>query len=185
MIWEVWTGFIAELSPSRSFRAPTIFDHQFVVRTSRCVLRKAQIADVPALSMIWADLTVRRFLGGPISAEEAIRRAQSRVDLGELCAVCLLADERIIGCIIVEERCNRVLEIAYLFNVDDWGRGHATEAISALIDEIRRKFGGYEMIAKTQSANLPSRRLLERVGFRVNKEIVEFGELQAIYGQRL
>ena len=185
MIWEVWTGFIAELSSSRSFRESSIFDEQFVVRTSRLALRKAQIADVSALSAIWGDVNVRRYLGGAISADEAIRRTQSRVEAGELCTVHLFDDERIVGCIDVRDRSNRELEISYLFGVDAWGYGYATEAISAVINELRGKFEGYEMIAKTQAANLPSRRLLERIEFRMRREIVEFGELQAIYGRRL
>ena len=185
MSWEVWTGFIAELSPSRSFLESAIFDDQFVVRTSRLAFRKAQIADVQALSVIWADADVRRYLGGPISADEAIRRARSRVEAGELGAVRLLDDERIIGCINVEDRRNRELEISYLFSVDAWGCGYATESISAVVDELRSNFEGYEMIAKTQAANLPSMRLLERIGFRMQQEIVEFGETQAIYGRCL
>ena len=185
MIWEVWTGFIAELSPSRSFRESTIFDDQFVVHTSRLALRKAQIADVPALSAIWGDVNVRRYLGGSISADEAIRRAQSRVEAGELCTVCLLEDERIIGCINVEDRRNSELEISHLFIVDAWGHGYATESISVIIKALRGKFEGYEMIAKTQAVNLPSKRLLERIGFRMQHEIVEFGEIQAIYSRYL
>ena len=181
----MWTGFIAELSPSRSFLEPAIFDDQFVVCTSRLTLRKAQIADVQALSVIWADSDVRRYLGGPISAYEAIRRARSRVAARELCAVRLLDDERIIGCINVEDRRNRELEISYLFGVDAWGYGYATEAVFAIVNELRSTFEGYEVIAKTQAANLPSMRLLERIGFRMQQEIVEFGETQAIYGRCL
>ena len=185
MIWEVWTAFIAELSPSRSFRESTIFDDQFVVHTSRLALRKAQIADVPALSAIWGDVNVRRYLGGSISADEANSRAQSRVEAGELCTVRLLDDARVIGCIDVRDRSNRELEISYLFSVDVWGHGYATESVAAVLNELRGKFEGHEMIAKTQMANSPSRRLLERIEFQMRQEVVEFGEVQAIYSRYL
>ena len=181
----MWTGFIAELSPSRSFRESTIFDDHFVVHTSRLALRKAQIADVPALSAIWGDVNVRRYLGGSISADEAIHRAQSRVETGELCTVRLLDDERVVGCIDVKDRCNRELEISHLFRVDVWGRGYATESVAVVLNELRGKFEGYEMIAKTRMANLPSRRLLERIEFQMRQEVVEFGEVQAIYSRYL
>ena len=126
-------------------------------------------------------MNVRRYLGGSISADEAIRRAQSRVETGELCAVRLLDDERVVGCIDVKDRCNRELEISYLFRVDVWGHGYATESVAAVLNELRGKFEGYEMIAKTQMANLPSRRLLERIEFQMRQEVVEFGEMQSIY----
>ena len=176
---------MAKLSPSRSFQELTIFDDEWVVRTARLALRKAQIADVPALSTIWGDVNVRRYLGGSISADEANRRAQSRVEAGELCTVRLLDDARVIGCIDVRDRSNRELEISYLLSVDVWGHGYATESVAAVLNELRGKFKGYEMIAKTQMANLPSRRLLERIEFQMRQEVVEFGEMQAIYSRYL
>lgn len=79
----------------------------------------------------------------------------------------------------------RELEISYLFIVEAWGCGYATESVSAIIDMLRGKFNGNEVFAKTQAANLPSRRLLERLKFFADQEVVEFGELQTIYRRRL
>lgn len=97
----------------------------------------------------------------------------------------LLGNDRVIGCITVEELHPLELEISYLFNVDSWSHGYATESVKAVIDKLRVIVSGHQVIAKTQMANLPSRRLLARLGFHMDQEVVEFGELQAIYSQRL
>ena len=140
---------------------------------------------MPALAAIWADADVRRYLGGSISRDEALARVESRVAAGQLCAVRLYANDRIIGCVVLEEVRPLELEVSYLFNVDAWGYGYATESVSAVVEKIRDRFNGYEVVAKTQAANLPSRRLLSRLGFRMEQEIIEFGEPQAIFRQRL
>lgn len=97
----------------------------------------------------------------------------------------LLGNDRVIGCIAVEEMRPRELEISYLFIVEAWGCGYATESVSAIIDMLRGKFSGDEVFAKTQVANLPSRRLLERLEFFADQEVVEFGEPQTLYRRRL
>lgn len=140
---------------------------------------------MPALAAIWADADVRRYLGGSISRDEALARIDSRVAAGQLCAVRLYGNDRIIGCVVLEEVRPLELEVSYLFNVDAWGYGYATESVSAVVEKIRDRFNGYEVVAKTQAANLPSRRLLSRLGFRMEQEIIEFGEPQAIFRQRL
>ncbi|HOB01126.1 MAG TPA: GNAT family N-acetyltransferase [Casimicrobium huifangae] len=181
----MWTGFIAELSPPHEFPEFAIFDTQFALRTARLLISKAKSPDMPALAAIWADADVRRYLGGSISRDEALARVDSRVAAGQLCAVRLYGNDRIIGCVVLEEVRPLELEVSYLFNVDAWGYGYATESVSAVVEKIRDRFNGYEVVAKTQAANLPSRRLLSRLGFRMEQEIIEFGEPQAIFRQRL
>jgi|GEM_PF-5717821 len=149
------------------------------------MISKAVSRDVPALAAIWADAEARRYLGGPISFDEAQSRVASRVVAGQLCAARLLGNAPIIGAIALEGQYPLKIEISYLFNVDAWGHGYATESVAAVIDKLRDKFNGYELIAKTQMVNLTSKRLLVRLGFQMEDQIVEFGELQAIYRQCL
>jgi len=42
--------------------------------TTRLVLRPVETADVPAVSRLWTDPEVRRYLGGPVAAVEVARR---------------------------------------------------------------------------------------------------------------
>ena len=56
--------------------------------------------------------------------------------------------------------------------------------------DVRRFLGGpaeeatfdyHRIVAETQAANLPSRRLLERLGMQLTGSAVRYGEEQAIY----
>ena len=46
--------------------------------TARLLLRPIESADVPEICRLWTDAVVRRYLGGPVAADEVVRR-------GELC----------------------------------------------------------------------------------------------------
>jgi ribosomal-protein-alanine N-acetyltransferase len=57
-------------------------------------------------------------------------------------------------------------EIGYMFHPDYWGRGFATEALSAFVKVYFEKLPDAEaVVAKTDVSNGGSRRVLEKVGF--------------------
>lgn len=73
------------------------------------------------------------------------------------------------------------LELSYQFLPDWWGRGYATEAVQAIIHFAFRELKISRLVAETQSANIPSCRLLQRVGMKFEKNVMRFGAEQAIY----
>ena len=52
-------------------------------------------------------------------------------------------------------------------NADLLGRGFGTAMITALISEVRRHHPGAGMVIAPEAANVPSRRILEKNGFRL------------------
>jgi len=72
-------------------------------------------------------------------------------------------------------------EVSYEFLPSSWKQGFATEAVRCVIDHAFRSEGIEELIAVTQSANEPSRRLLERLGMTASEQFEEFGEQQTLY----
>jgi RimJ/RimL family protein N-acetyltransferase len=56
--------------------------------------------------------------------------------------------------------------LAYVLGSRYWGKGIATRAVGAMMDELRERHGALEFIAILKSANGRSRRLLQRLGFR-------------------
>ena len=122
-----------------------------------------------------------RFLGGEVSFDEALRRVHARIAAGDLLAVRLAGDARIIGAISVGETDDGRWELAYLFAADKWGQGYATESICSLIHALRAKRDGMRLFATTQTANLVSRKLLARLGFSESRQFVEFGEMQVTF----
>ena len=47
-----------------------------------------------------------------------------------------------------------------------WGKGYATEAAQAAVQAGFQEFGLQEIVAETAEANLPSRRVMSRIGMR-------------------
>jgi RimJ/RimL family protein N-acetyltransferase len=63
------------------------------------------------------------------------------------------------------------IEVAYALMPDSWGRGLATEMAEALLD-IASILGLSNIIAYTLVGNRSSQRVLEKLGFRLEREFV-------------
>src|SRR5690606_33022046 len=59
----------------------------------------------------------------------------------------------------------RLPEVGFLLNPADWGRGYATEAMTAFINH-RRALGSTELTADVDPENMRSLHLLLRCGFK-------------------
>lgn len=57
-------------------------------------------------------------------------------------------------------------EIYYLIGREYWGKGYASEAVTALIDYSFKIIQIPRIVAKVNPANVPSKRILERNGFK-------------------
>lgn len=62
------------------------------------------------------------------------------------------------------------VEIGYGLAAPSRGRGLGTRAVAALLDELAVRPGVTEIVAEAEVGNLPSRRLLERLGFASDGE---------------
>lgn len=62
-------------------------------------------------------------------------------------------------------------EIGYFFAHDCWGRGYAAEILTMIVAMTRRELRLRELIATTALDNRASQRVLERAGFRRQKEM--------------
>lgn len=62
------------------------------------------------------------------------------------------------------------------------GYGYASEAISQILTYAFNELNLSKVIAETQTANLSSCRLLEKVGMKLEQTILRYGAEQAIYG---
>ncbi|KAF1951356.1 hypothetical protein CC80DRAFT_597501 [Byssothecium circinans] len=67
---------------------------------------------------------------------------------------------------------NLTLELGYLFLPSHWGLGYATESTRALLDEFKRSIScaspaaAVELVARVHVDNLPSIRVVEKLGFQ-------------------
>jgi RimJ/RimL family protein N-acetyltransferase len=86
---------------------------------------------------------------------------------GEPCFLITLTDGTIIGgCGIVPLGGGPDPELGYWIGVPYWGRGYATEAVSAFIDHAFGEFGCTRLAGRARVSNPASRRVLEKCGFQ-------------------
>lgn len=74
-----------------------------------------------------------------------------------------------------------VLEVGYGFNPPWWGKGYATEIAMALMAHAETAFGPQPIYAITRPANAASRKVLEKLGMTLLREIEMYGAAQCLY----
>ncbi|MEM7131737.1 MAG: aldo/keto reductase [Chloroflexota bacterium] len=67
---------------------------------------------------------------------------------------------------------NQEIEIGYTVASAQWGKGYATEMATALVDIAFNRLGITELICFTLTSNLASQRVMEKVGFSFEREIL-------------
>ena len=150
------------------------------IRTERLWLRPAEEGDWRALKAIWDSFRPSPYAryDKPHPTEEEDVRARAARWAAVQCAahrfymVCL--DGRVIGYVACHERDEGVYECGYCFDAAFHGQGYAGEALRAIIDALRQE-GAKSLTAGTALDNVPSVRLLKKLGFElVGTEKVSF-----------
>ncbi len=102
--------------------------------------------------------------------EEGLRGAATWFASGDgYLAVCLKPGGKVIGLVVLneEEGCaGTTFGLGYVFNFEYHGKGYATEACAAMLHRAFAGLGAERVTAGTAAANLPSCRLLERLGLK-------------------
>lgn len=143
------------------------------LRTERLLLRRATMADLPAMHRIMSDPAAMRYWSTPPHRDLA--------DTGRWLASMIEQDSgrddfivALDGKVIGKFGAWRMPEIGFLFDPACWGKGYASEAMQAFIGR-RRAVGSTELTADVDPRNRSSIRLLNRHGF------VETGRAQGTW----
>ncbi|MGW8800912.1 GNAT family N-acetyltransferase [Streptomyces sp. NPDC055775] len=153
--------------------------------TDRLLLRPIERADVAAISRLWTDGEVRRYLGGPVAGQALRAREQACTGVFGAFSVVLTRDMSVVGLVSVDPRSrwDQRTEVSYQLLPEHWGCGYGREAVVAAVswalDEVTSEWP--EVVAVTQKANDRSRRLLESVGMRMIDSFVEWDAQQVMY----
>lgn len=157
-----------------------------VIETEHLFLRRPIKEDALISGTLWRNTKVREFLGG-IASEDLIHQKlvdiQNHWELHQfgLRTVCEKNSYQVIGLCGLHYSEDGV-EISYMFFPQFWGRGFASEAVIACIDNGFNTIKLEEIIAITQKANLNSCRLLEKIGMKNIKHFERFNATQVQYG---
>lgn len=150
-----------------------------ILETERLVLRQMTMDDVDALMDIFSDPEAMRYYPSTKSRDEAegwVRWVQHSyeengfglwaailMETGEFTGQCGLMPQQVEG--------HREVEIGYLFLRRFWGRGLATEAAYAARSYGFRRLGLDRLVSLIDPANVPSKRVAERVGMEFEKQV--------------
>jgi RimJ/RimL family protein N-acetyltransferase len=143
--------------------------------TPRLLLRKRRREDIQAYLEMDGDPEVMRYVGDgtvPDPVAHAVRLSQ-RIAAGNgngLWVWSVFERDRpseFLGCALLspEPMLNRI-ELAYRFKRSSWGRGIATEAGRACLDFGFGECGLLEIVALAYPENVPSQRVLKKLGFK-------------------
>jgi len=160
-----------------------------ILETERMIVRQMDMSDIENLQGIFSDPEAMRYYPGTKNVEETINWINWNIDSyrkrgfglwiailkdsGEFAGQCGLTRQEVEG---VEET-----EIGYLFLRKFWGQGLATEAASACRDYAIRKMGHTRLISLIDPANNASRRVAEKVGMRLEKEVYKWNKRVCVY----
>lgn len=151
-----------------------------VIETERLLLREFVPEDVDALASVISDAETMRFYLKPYDragVESWIERNRRRYgEFGHgLWAMVLKSSGEMIGdCGLARQSVDEVeeIEIGYHVRRDMWGKGLAPEAAAACRDYGFAKLGLGRLIALIRPQNLPSRRVAEKIGMSLWKEVL-------------
>ena len=148
-------------------------------------------ADTDALLRLYTDPSVRTFLGGSISTAEAHQRVAALLVHSELHPVWAIRSgdgdrSDLLGMVSLDPHYDgRDVQVSYLLLPEHQGKGHASPAVADALRYAFTALGLARVVAETQSRNVRSIRLLERVGMVFERRVIRFGAEQSIYATRL
>ncbi|MCB9994248.1 MAG: GNAT family N-acetyltransferase [Hyphomicrobiaceae bacterium] len=149
-----------------------------IIETERLVLRPFTLDDLNEFAAINADPDVMRFFPSTLTRAQSMEAIERY--LGKLAAdgYSFLAAELettgelagVIGISRIDETLRDVIagrpevEVGWRLRKDLWGQGLATEGAAACIDYGFEALGLSEIVALTTTGNLPSRRVMQKLG---------------------
>ncbi|GAA2602207.1 GNAT family protein [Winogradskya consettensis] len=145
-----------------------------VIETERLVLRRFREDDAAVLAAYRSEPEVARYQSwnSPYSLDKARYSVQTMVAADPAMpgwfqwAVELASAKTLIGDVGVNLADNlKQAEIGYTLAPVQQGHGYATEAVRAVLDHLFKIQGLHKVAAECDARNLPSAKLLQRLGF--------------------
>ena len=76
---------------------------------------------------------------------------------------------------------NEEIELAYALAADYWNRGLATEMAREILKIAFERLGLTDIVSFTLPTNLASRRVMEKVGFEYERDVLRAGAPHVLY----
>ena len=152
-----------------------------ILETDRLIIRDLQESDLPALIAMNQDPEVMQYFPKSYSQAESLRLYQGIQDEVKAYGYSLWAVEEkdsqeFIGLVGLHHSDLRifagkeVVEIGWRLRKEFWNRGYATEAAQACLDFAFQQAGLSEVYSFTSLLNLPSQKIMQKLGMEFVKE---------------
>ena len=167
-------------------------DRDLVIETERLRLRRFRHDDVDAVFAIIGDDVAMQYYPRTFGRDDARqwveRNFRRYTEHGHgLFAVMLKESDAVIGdCGVIQQivEGEPQLEIGYHFRRDHWGHGYATEAARACMGLAFDTLGASRVISLIRPENVPSRRVAERNGMQLEREVMHYNLRHLVYAMR-
>jgi ribosomal-protein-alanine N-acetyltransferase len=160
--------------------------------TERLLAEPLGVDHADELAVLHADQRVMATMGGrTATAEESLAWLERNLVHGEEPGLGIFVfRERGSGGFVGRGALRRIVigggeevEVGYALVPERWGQGLATEMACALA--VHAEEAGFEgLVAYTEPANAASRRVLEKAGFRYERDVEHHGRPQVLYRRR-
>ena len=146
---------------------------EHVIRTPRTALEPQTAVHAAEMFVVLKDPRIYEHENEPPASEQWLRERYAKLESRRsrdgsehwLNWVLRLASGEAIGYVQATVEANDRAFIAYVLASRWWGQGLASEAVRAMMDELRDAYGVLHFVAVFKRGNERSRRLLERLGF--------------------
>ena len=163
-----------------------------ILETQRLILRPFDEKDLDRMSELMANPDFMRFSLGPYNREQTATFIEKligweRAGMPSQFALITRAENAFIGyCGFYHHPTENIpdVEIGYRLHPGYWNRGLATEAARAVRDHAFRDLKLPRVISLVHPENIPSRRVAEKNGMSIEKEIIFKGFPTLLYAMR-
>jgi [ribosomal protein S5]-alanine N-acetyltransferase len=149
------------------------------LETLRLILRDPVYEDIEFSARLYSDPEITKYVGGPRSYEEMKEIGRKEVEQAPkdfaFWSVVEKGSKNHIGDAgLVRRDVEGVneIELNYYLGKTHWGKGYATEIANGLIEFGLKRLQLGRIIALVHKENGPSRRVLEKIGMHLEKEVL-------------
>ena len=150
------------------------------------LIRQLSPTDKLALQRLYTEPIVRRHLGGPVSQAEAVAKVAALYEPGKCRRAWAISTEAsgqlLLGLVTLARHHDaEELEVSYALLPEHQGNGYATQAVEQVLRYSFTVLGLERVVAETQTSNEASVRLAERLGMKLERTLVRFGQEQSMF----
>jgi ribosomal-protein-alanine N-acetyltransferase len=158
------------------------------MESSRTIFSMPTQDDFQDLAQLYANTEVRKYLGGPVTADQFAEIFQ-KLAAAEGIEKHWVVREKKTNAFIGEADISRHhdgkhYELSYMLSPAFWSKGFGTEIAERVLKYAFDELGLDELYAETQQANEHSVKLLTKLGMQEVARVERFSEPQVIFGKR-